>query len=264
MANTIVTNYGTLAWSSGDIRSGGSAPGTFVYNYGLWDAQSDHIFTTAGYNGATVFNNYGTFRKEASTGTTAFQTGVDFVNTGKMDAESGDIALQASYTLANGTAMNFGLNGTGNNGQITLSGPASFTGSASAHFSNPFYWPTVGTTFPLLNYTSESGTLFPNTNLPAFITWQTNYTPTVFTITVIARSTNPAPSTIFYTKTSPTNLFLQWYGDHTGWRLQSQTNTLAVGLSNNWTPIAGSGGTNQLITSITTTNPTVFYQMIYP
>ena len=137
MANTIVTNYGTLAWSSGDIRSGGSAPGTFVYNYGLWDAQSDHIFTTAGYNGATVFNNYGTFRKEASTGTTAFQTGVDFVNTGKMDAESGDIALQASYTLVNGTAMNFGLNGTGNNGQITLSGPASFTGSASAHFNQP-------------------------------------------------------------------------------------------------------------------------------
>jgi hypothetical protein len=122
----------------------------------------------------------------------------------------------------------------------------------------------VGSTFTLLNYTSEAGTLFPRTNLPAFITWQTNYNPTDFSITVAARSTNPAPSTLFYTKTSPTNLFLEWYGDHTGWQLQSQTNSLSIGLSNNWTVVTGSGLTNQILTAIAATNPTVFFRMIYP
>ena len=38
-----VTNYGTFAWSSG-YPDGGSSPGTVIYNYGLWDCQSDYNF----------------------------------------------------------------------------------------------------------------------------------------------------------------------------------------------------------------------------
>ncbi|MGA2247542.1 MAG: hypothetical protein ABSH48_21360 [Verrucomicrobiota bacterium] len=264
MANCILTNKGTLVWNSGNIRSGSSSPGTFIYNYGLWAAQCDQTLTTSGYNGDTIFNNFGTLLKQYTSGATTLASGVTLTNTGTMNAQSGDILLQGPYTLVNGTQMTFGLNGTGNNGQITLPGPATFSGSVSANFNNPFYWPTVGSTFTLLNYTSEAGTLFPRTNLPAFITWQTNYNPTDFSITVAARSTNPAPSTLFYTKTSPTNLFLEWYGDHTGWQLQSQTNSLSIGLSNNWTVVTGSGLTNQILTAIAATNPTVFFRMIYP
>ena len=57
----VVTNYGTVTWASGTIRGGS---GTTIYNYGLWDAQSDQNFNQSAYGGAAVvFNNYGTFRK---------------------------------------------------------------------------------------------------------------------------------------------------------------------------------------------------------
>ena len=75
----VVTNYGTLTWSSGTIRGGS---GTTIYNYGLWNAQSDQKFNNA-YGGAnTVFNNYGTFRKSGGTNTsyTLFASGVRSIN----------------------------------------------------------------------------------------------------------------------------------------------------------------------------------------
>ena len=262
MANCTLTNYGTLAWASGDIRGGSS--GTFLYNYGLWDAQSDHVLTTSGYNGNVVFDNFGTFRKEFTSGTTTLATGVTFNNIGKMDAQSGNIALQGPYTLANGTKMSFGLNGPASNGQISLSGAASFAGSLSANFNDIFFWPVVGSSFTLLSYTSKTGLLFTNTVLPAFITWQTNYNPTTFTISVLARSTNPAPDTLYYSQPSPTNLFFKWRGDHTGWGLQTQTNPVTVGLTTNWVTIAGSGLTNEILMPIDKTDGSVFFRMVYP
>ena len=59
MSATVVTNNGTVAWSSGTIRGGS---GTTIYNYGLWNAQSDQTFNSA-FGGANTFNNLGTFRK---------------------------------------------------------------------------------------------------------------------------------------------------------------------------------------------------------
>ena len=53
----VVTNNGTLTWSSGTIRGGSGAT---IYNYGLWDAQSDQSFNNAYGGAAMTFNNYGT------------------------------------------------------------------------------------------------------------------------------------------------------------------------------------------------------------
>ena len=69
MANSVVTNNGTVLWASGRIRGGGNNvnPGTAIYNNGLWVAQSDQVLNNDyGYN-STVFNNYGTFRKTGGT-----------------------------------------------------------------------------------------------------------------------------------------------------------------------------------------------------
>jgi len=61
-----------------------------------------------------------------------------------------------------------------------------------------------------------------------------------------------------------TNLTLSWPADHTGWRLEIQTNTLQIGLSTNWAIFTGSAATNQVVTPITKTNGAVFFRMIYP
>lgn len=73
--------------------------------------------------------------------------------------------------------------------------------------------------------------------------------------------------------TNPTNitaalaggtLTLSWPGDHTGWRLQSQTNTLASGLGTNWATVANSTNVNQLTIPVSATNGSVFFRLVYP
>ena len=62
MSGCVLTNEGTVAWTSGTIRGGGG-----IYNYGLWDAQSDQ--TLANTFQSFTFDNYGTFRKSGGTNT---------------------------------------------------------------------------------------------------------------------------------------------------------------------------------------------------
>ena len=74
---------------------------------------------------------------------------------------------------------------------------------------------------------------------------------------------NATPTNIT-TQVSGNQLTLSWPADHTGWQLQVQTNTLAVGLSTNWVNVAGSSGTNQMSFTISPANGSVFYRMVYP
>ncbi len=57
---TTLTNYGTVEWASGRIRLGNGAQ---IYNYGLWDCQSDQTLANDFGGDPSAFNNYGTFRK---------------------------------------------------------------------------------------------------------------------------------------------------------------------------------------------------------
>jgi hypothetical protein len=59
-------------------------------------------------------------------------------------------------------------------------------------------------------------------------------------------------------------LNLVWPPDHTGWRLQAQTNPISVGLSNNWVDVPGSTSVNSYSVTLNPANGTVFYRMIYP
>jgi hypothetical protein len=259
----ILTNFGTLNWRGGALLAGG---GSLFCNYGLWNAQDDRLLWA--YNGSepaftNFFYNFGTFRKSAGTGDTTVTAGINFFNIGEIDAQDGNIVLQGYYNLANGTKMRFGLGGPAGNGSISLASGAVFVGSLSVNL-NGSYWPAVGSSFHLLNYSVESGVLFTNTALPALITWQTNYNPTVFILSVLARQTNATPTNLTMTTLNGTNLNLQWPGDHTGWTIQAQTNPPTVGLSTNWATLPGSSLTNQIIVPINKTNGSVFFRMIYP
>ena len=99
MPGCTVINNGTVTWASGTIRGGGT-PGTFIYNYGLWDAQSDQELNSGYGDNGTVFNNYGTLRKSAGTkpNSTTFQSGVAFVNAGTVDAQNGLMVFSGSFT----------------------------------------------------------------------------------------------------------------------------------------------------------------------
>ena len=78
----------------------------------------------------------------------------------------------------------------------------------------------------------------------------------------------------FYVSTLATNLaysinggtsfVFNWPADHTGWRLQVQTNSLANGLRTNWAAVPASSATNQVTVKIVATNPVVIFRLIYP
>ena len=60
------------------------------------------------------------------------------------------------------------------------------------------------------------------------------------------------------------SLALSWPADHTGWRLETQTNSLEQGLGTNWTTVANSTNVNQLTILLNATDGSVFYRLVYP
>jgi autotransporter-associated beta strand protein len=76
-------------------------------------------------------------------------------------------------------------------------------------------------------------------------------------------ATNSPPLAYLYSS-GGNSLTFSWPADHTGWRLEAQTNTLSSGLGTNWATVANSSGTNQIVVPIITTNGSVFYRLIYP
>jgi len=101
----------------------------------------------------------------------------------------------------------------------------------------------------------------------------TTYYYVVSALNIGGESTNSTQVSASPTSTAPVNLSfaqasgafeLTWPADHTGWRLQSQTNTLGTGLGTNWFDVSGSTTTNSLSLPIDLLNDTVFYRLIYP
>jgi hypothetical protein len=58
-------------------------------------------------------------------------------------------------------------------------------------------------------------------------------------------------------------LRLTWPADHLGWRLQTQTSFSNKGIGTNWTTVAGSTVTNQVLLPLSTAGG-VFFRLVYP
>jgi cytoskeletal protein CcmA (bactofilin family) len=78
---------------------------------------------------------------------------------------------------------------------------------------------------------------------------------------VSARPTSSVSTNLTLTASSGT-LTLSWPADHTGWKLQAQTNSLTAGLGTNWVDVASSTLTNRASISATTTNGSVFFRLV--
>jgi alpha-L-arabinofuranosidase len=62
----------------------------------------------------------------------------------------------------------------------------------------------------------------------------------------------------------PGQLQFSWPTDHTGWQLQSQTNSLSGGLGTNWVDVPASIQTNQMTVSLDSTDASVFFRLVRP
>jgi fibronectin-binding autotransporter adhesin len=120
----------------------------------------------------------------------------------------------------------------------------------------------AGDTFTLFS-TPVSGS-FTTINLPplpnANLAW-TNKLAVDGTIAVVSTGgVNPVPANITVSAVGG-NLTLSWPLDRTGWTLQVQTNSAAVGLSGNWVNVPGSTTTNSVTFPIDAANDAVFFRL---
>ncbi len=107
----------------------------------------------------------------------------------------------------------------------------------------------------VLNGVSQPAGVYNNSTSPSFIigTGSLQVVPVNITPTNIVATVNG------------NQLTLTWPADHTGWRLQGQTNPPGVGInSSNWVDVIGSTNVNTLPITIIGTNGPVFFRMIYP
>jgi hypothetical protein len=121
----------------------------------------------------------------------------------------------------------------------------------------------VGGNFQLFNHPvnfAEANIVLPVVASPLFVT---NKLAIDGSIAVINPNLATNPTNITATVSGNT-LDLTWPSDHTGWRLQAQTNPVTIGISTNWADVAGSTLTNQVFMTMDPTNGTVFFRLIYP
>ena len=121
-----------------------------------------------------------------------------------------------------------------------------------------------GDTFDLFNWTTRNGS-FGAIQLPALdlgLSWNTANLNVNGTIQVVS-GVNLTPTNIVF-QVIGNNLEISWPEDHTGWRLESQTNPITVGLNNNWATVPDSATTNRVFAPIVKTQGTVFYRLVYP
>lgn len=100
--------------------------------------------------------------------------------------------------------------------------------------------------------------------LPSGMTWSNSLAVDGSIQVVATVNTNPTNIT---SSVSGNTLTLSWPSDHTGWRLQAQTNSAAAGLNPNagaWFTVPGSTSVNTESFTMDPAQGTVFYRLVYP
>lgn len=121
----------------------------------------------------------------------------------------------------------------------------------------------LGNTFKLFQAPSYNGA-FTNLLLPTLgggLGW-TNRLATNGTLAVV-NAISTVPVALLCTSDG-TRLQLSWPADHTGWHLEAQTNSLAVGIYTNWVTVPGSSSTNSFSLPMNAANGGVFHRLAFP
>jgi autotransporter-associated beta strand protein len=173
----------------------------------------------------------------------------------------GTLTISNSLNLSGTTLME--LNAAAGTNDL-VRGLTSVTYGGTLIISNLAGSLNASNTFKLFSAGSYLGS-FMNT-LPVVpqpgLAWNTNTLTTDGTLRFTATvNTNPTNLTSVI---SANSLMLSWPADHTGWRLQSQTNSTAIGLSTNWQDVQDSTATNSLSFGLDSASGSVFYRLVFP
>ena len=166
-----------------------------------------------------------------------------------------------SLTLGNldlGGNMLVAVNGA-TNGSVSVNGTLTNRGTGTIIVTNLGPTITAGRSFKLFNAPLPNGGALTVTPPPAAGLAWSNWLAVDGTIRVVSTS-----ATTLQAALEANQLTLTWPPDHTGWRLQSQTNPPSAGLGTNWSTVPGSPATNRMQMPIAPGQGSVFYRLVYP
>ncbi|MDR3458111.1 MAG: autotransporter-associated beta strand repeat-containing protein [Verrucomicrobiae bacterium] len=177
----------------------------------------------------------------------------------------GTLNINNSLTLAAGSATRIKISKAGSStANDAIAGLTSVSYSGALAVTNIGAGAlTAGDTFKIFSSAAYGGT-FTTITLPplgAGLDWANRLTLDG-TLSVVST----APTNIVLGTSGP-GLTLSWPAGYTGWRLLMQTGGLANGISgntNDWTTVAGSPATNQIIVPVDPALPLEFYRLVFP
>lgn len=157
-----------------------------------------------------------------------------------------------------------GLTAIAGDGQVVLSwttsaGATGYYVSQSTNNGGPYK--VVGT--------NVSSILFTNTNLTnGFLYYYIVSATNAFGVSDVSAQVSARPTSAVVPQLglgmNSGQINLNWPFDHTGWRLEMQTNSLARGLGTNWVTVAGSTNNDEMFVPANITNGGAFFRLVYP
>jgi autotransporter-associated beta strand protein len=288
----IVTNSSstpsTLRLDLGDVNSFNYG-GNIMGNVGLTLASGHQTLSVNSSSGIGLYTYTG--NTLVSGGTLSIGNGIIISNTpsitiasgATLDTAAGGLSLLPNQTIqGNGTVSgtvsgggvapagvltfngDLGLTGVssfrvnktaGTNDQLVVSGTVTYGGTLYA--TNISGALSIGNTFTLVSAGASQGNFSQVAGRPGIgKVWA--FTNGV--LSVVAMSTTPTNLTL--KAAGKGNVVVTWPADHTGWRLQSQTNDVTKGLGTNWVDVPNSTNLNSMTIPIGATNGAVFYRMV--
>ena len=181
---------------------------------------------------------------------------------GTLVSNANQILLTVTLPPAPGTPLN--LIATPGDAKVNLSwnSATNATGyNLKRSLTNGGPYSVIATNFAALIFTNSG--LLNGTNY-FYVVSSTNIAgESANSAQAVARPTSPVATNLIF-NLSVGQLQLNWPADHTGWRLQTQTNSLKAGLGTNWVTVANSTNVNLVLIPMTTTNGSVFFRLVYP
>jgi autotransporter-associated beta strand protein len=170
----------------------------------------------------------------------------------------GTLTFNNNLTLTSSAALVMDINNTNTPNHDTLAVSGTFTPGGTLIVTNIGPALALNDTFQLF---STATTGFSSTQLPTppSGTMWTNNLAVDGSIALVAAPA-PSPTNITFSVSSG-KLILNWPAGQ-GWQLQSQTNTLNVGLKTNWVTVPGA--VPPFTNTMNSANGSVFYRLTYP
>ena len=240
------------AQSDGTVLANANASGTQTYN-GI--ISGDGGFISRG-TGVAILNGVNTY----AGGTTPTAGAIGLGNNAALGTGPLNLAAETPNTTGSGTVFAAG-------GSRTIANLIQYPGGTNNQpliitITNLGATLQVGDTFTLFSKAMSNGAAMTVTG--GGVNW-TNKLALDGSIKVLSLISTINTNAFTLTNSISGNvLTLSWPVDHTGYRLQAQTNSLSNGLGTNWATIPGSASVNSTNFTINPANGSVFYRLIYP